>query len=47
MLGDLSVIYSSLGVSLESCANTIEQVTPLTDTVILSDATATMLQVID
>ncbi len=44
MLGDLSVIYSTLSASLESYANTIEQVAPLTDTVILSDATATMLQ---
>lgn len=44
MLGDLSVIYSTLGASLERYANTIEQVAPLTDTVILSDATATMLQ---
>ena len=43
MLGDLSVIYSTLGASLERYANTIEQVAPLTDTVILSDATATML----
>jgi hypothetical protein len=44
MLGDLSVIYSTLSISLESYAHTIEQVAPLTDTVILSDATATMLQ---
>ena len=44
MLGDLSVIYTALSISLERYANTIEQVAPLTDTVILSDATATMLQ---
>nr|WP_309495871.1 hypothetical protein [Sulfurovum sp.] len=44
MLGDLSVIFSTLSISLESYANTIEQIAPLTDTVILSDATATMLQ---
>lgn len=44
MLGDLSVIYRTLSISLEHYANTIEQIAPLTDTVILSDATATMLQ---
>ncbi len=44
MLGDLSVIHRALSASLESYANTIEQLAPLTDTVILSDATATMLQ---
>jgi hypothetical protein len=44
MLGDLSVIHRSLSISLESYANTIEQLAPLTDTVILSDATDTMLQ---
>jgi len=46
MLGDLSVIYSTLSISLESYAHTIEQVAPSTDTVILSDATTTMLQLI-
>lgn len=46
MLGDLSVIYSTLSISLESYAHTIEQVAPSTDTVILSDATDTMLQLI-
>jgi hypothetical protein len=44
MLGDLSVIHRALSASLESYAHTIEQLAPLTDTVILSDATATMLQ---
>jgi hypothetical protein len=44
MLGDLSNIYVALGGSLEAYSNTIEQVAPLTDTVILSDATDTMLQ---
>ena len=44
MLGDLSRIYSTLGGSLEAYSNTIEQIAPLTDTVILSDATGTMLQ---
>ena len=44
MLGDLSGIHRSLSASLESYANMIEQLAPLTDTVILSDATSTMLQ---
>ncbi|GIT99524.1 hypothetical protein TSL6_00310 [Sulfurovum sp. TSL6] len=44
MLGDLSGIHRALSASLETYANTIEQLAPLTDTVILSDATATMLQ---
>ena len=44
MLGDLSRIYVALGSSLQAYSNTIEQVAPLTDTVILSDATDTMLQ---
>lgn len=44
MLGDISVIHRALSASLESYATTIEQLAPLTDTVILSDATATMLQ---
>ena len=46
MLGDLSVIHRALSASLESYAHTIEQLAPLTDTIILSDATATMLQLI-
>lgn len=46
MLGDLTGMYTALSISLERYANTIEQVAPLTDTVILSDATATMLQLI-
>ena len=44
MLGDLSVIHRALSASLENYAHTIEQLAPLTDAVILSDATATMLQ---
>ena len=44
MLGDLSGIHRALSASLENYAHTIEQLAPLTDTVILSDATATMLQ---
>jgi hypothetical protein len=43
MLGDLSVLHSSLGASLEACSRSIEQLAPLTDTAILSDATSTML----
>lgn len=44
MLGDLSAVYKALAVSLETYANTIEQIAPLTQTPILSDATASMLQ---
>jgi len=44
MLGDLSRIYTSLGSALEAYSGTIERIAPLTDTVILSDATDTMLQ---
>jgi len=44
MLGDLSTLHAALAVSLEAYANTINQIAPLTDTIILSDATATMLQ---
>jgi hypothetical protein len=44
MLGDLSRIYVTLGSSLEAYSHTIEQIAPLTDTAVLSDATHTMLQ---
>jgi hypothetical protein len=44
MLGDLSRIYVTLGSSLEAYSHTIEQIAPLTDTAVLSDATSTMLQ---
>jgi len=44
MLGDLSGIHRALSISLERYAATIEQLAPLTDTVILSEATASMLQ---
>ncbi len=44
MLGDLTGIHKALSISLENYAYTIQQLAPLTDTVILSDATATMLQ---
>ena len=44
MFGDLSGIHKALGISLQSYADTIEQIAPLTDTVILSEATASMLQ---
>ncbi len=44
MLGDLTIIYAAVGRSLETYANTIEQIAPLTDRVILSEATASMLQ---
>jgi len=44
LLGDLSTVQTTLAASLETYSNTIEQIAPLTDTLILSDATATMLQ---
>lgn len=44
MLGDLSAVYKALAVSLETYSKTIEQIAPLTQTPILSDATASMLQ---
>ena len=44
MLGDLSGIHRALSISLERYAATIEQLAPLTDTVILAEATASMLQ---
>lgn len=43
-LGDLSNIYSGLAFSLETYAASINQLAPLTDTVILADATASMLR---
>ena len=44
MLGDLTMIHKALALSLESYAHAIEQMAPLTQTPILSDATATMLR---
>jgi hypothetical protein len=43
-LGDLSGIYAGLAFSLETYAATINNLSPLTDTAILSDATASMLR---
>ena len=43
-LGDLTTIHKALGTSLETYANTINSIAPLTDTVILSDATSAMLR---
>ena len=43
-LGDLSNIYAGLSFALETYAATINDLAPLTDTVILSDATASMLR---
>ncbi len=43
-LGDLSTLYTSLASSLEVYAATINNLAPLTDTIILSDATASMLR---
>lgn len=42
--GHLSAIYAGLASSLEVYSATIEQLAPLTDTVILADATAAMLR---
>lgn len=42
-LGDLTNIYTTLAFSLETYAATVNNLAPLTDTAILSDATASML----
>ena len=44
LLGDLSSIHNALAVSLETYANAINAFAPVTDNVILSDATAAMLR---
>jgi len=44
MLGDLTQIHKALALTLETYADTIEQIAPLTQTPILSDATAAMLR---
>lgn len=44
LLGDLSSLQSALAFSLETYANTINQLAPLTQTPVLSDATASMLR---
>ena len=44
MLGDLTAIHKALALSLETYAHTIEQLAPLTQTPVLSDATTSMLQ---
>lgn len=43
-LGDLSNIYAALAFSLDAYAAQVNDLAPLTDTVILSDATAAMLR---
>ena len=44
LLGDLSNIHKALAVSLETYANTVNALAPVTDNIILSDATAAMLR---
>lgn len=44
LLGDLSTINKALSLSLEAYANTINQIAPLTQIPVLSDATASMLR---
>ena len=44
LLGDLSYLYRALGLSLENYARAIETLAPVTDTVVLRDATASMLR---
>lgn len=44
LLGDLSSIHKALATALETYANSIEQLAPVTDNVILRDATASMLR---
>ena len=44
LLGDLSSLQTALAFSLETYANTINQLAPLTQTPVLSDATASMLR---
>lgn len=44
LLGDLSTINKALSLSLETYANTISQIAPLTETPVLADATASMLR---
>lgn len=44
MLGDLSTLNKALAMSLETYANTINQIAPLTQAPVLADATAAMLR---
>ena len=44
LLGDLSSIHQALAASLESYANAINTLAPVTDNIILADATAAMLR---
>ena len=44
LLGDLSSIHKALAVSLETYANAVNALAPVTDNIILSDATAVMLR---
>ena len=44
LLGDLSSIHKALAVSLETYANAVNALAPVTDNIILSDATAAMLR---
>ncbi len=44
LLGDLSSIHKALAVSLETYANAVNALAPVTDNIILSDATVAMLR---
>jgi hypothetical protein len=44
LMGDLSSMQAALAFSLETYANTINQLAPLTETPVLADATASMLR---
>jgi hypothetical protein len=44
LLGDLSTLHAALGAALDTYASAIETLSPLTDNVILADATDAMLQ---
>lgn len=44
LLGDLSSIHKALALSLETYANAVNALAPVTDNIILSDATAAMLR---
>ena len=44
LLGDLSYLHRALALSLENYARSIESLAPVTDNVVLRDATASMLR---
>lgn len=44
MFGDLTILHKALAASLASYANAIDQLAPVTDNIILRDATASMLR---